>query len=175
MRLLTVSIFQSLLLGAGGIGTLGLLALFPSNAVLIAERYFTLNVSDKAVYVALYYGMTCTIVCGLPFHLVAILGTRHRYLIMACLVSSVIVSLHLAIAWLTSLICTVAVEANIMLQVLMGSTFLFSQVAVVAALVSTLKTRNWEEAIGLHSADIVSRQESKQSTVDLVVICPQSS
>ena len=61
-----------------------------------------------------------------------------------------------------------------MLQVLLGSVLLFSQVAVVAVLVSTLKTRNWEEAIGLHSGDLVSRQESKQSTVDLgVVIRPQ--
>ena len=66
-------------------------------------------------------------------------------------------------------------ECSLRLQVILGATLLFLQLAVMASLTSTLKTRNWEEAIGLHSADFVSRQESKQSTVDLVVICPQSS
>jgi hypothetical protein len=81
----------------------------------------------------------------------------------------------LAIVWMASLICTEAVEANVMLQVVLGSVLLFSQGGVVAALASTLKARNWEEAIGLHSANFVIRQESKLSTVDDVFIFPQDS
>ena len=84
-------------------------------------------------------------------------------------------STTLAIVWMASLICTVAVEANVMLQVVLGSVLLFSQGGVVDALASTLKTRNWEETIGLHSANYVIRQESKLSTVDDVVIFPQDS
>ena len=85
------------------------------------------------------------------------------------------ISTSLAIVWMASLICTVAVEANVMLQVVLGSVLLFSQGGIVAALASTLKTRNWEETIGLHSANYVIRQESKLSTVDDVVIFPQDS
>ena len=71
-----VCILQSLLLGAGGIGTLGLLALFPPAREEIAQRYFTLKISDKWANGLIYYGLACIIVCGVPFNLVAILGRR---------------------------------------------------------------------------------------------------
>ena len=99
--------------GAGGIGTLSLLALFPPARAEIAQRYFTLDISDETANGVLYYGLACIILCGLPFNLLGILGTRRRCLIVCCLVSSVIVSLHLVIIWIASLICTVAIDANI--------------------------------------------------------------
>ena len=60
-----------------------------------------------------------------------------------------------------------------MLQVVLGSALLFSQGGVAAAVASALQTRNWEEAIGLHSVDFIMRQESKLSTVDFVEVYPE--
>ena len=88
-------IFQSVLLGAGVIGTLGLLAFFPTARDQIAERYFSLKISEKGAHVTIYYGLASTILCWLPFNLVAILGTRNRWLIMSCMVSTAIFSLHI--------------------------------------------------------------------------------
>ena len=88
-------IFQSVLLGAGVIGTLGLLAFFPTARDQIAERYFSLKISEKGAHVTIYYGLASTILCWLPFNLVAILGTRKRWLIMSCMVSTAIFSLHI--------------------------------------------------------------------------------
>ena len=62
--------------GAGGIGTLSLLALFPPARAEIAQRYFTLDISDETANGVLYYGLACIILCGLPFNLLGILGTR---------------------------------------------------------------------------------------------------
>ena len=149
-------LYQSLLMGSLVLASLWILALFPQKMTdhfpVISRVGLYSRSRDSLSYYATYYCLASSIFWTLPYVLMSILGTRSYCLVVCCSISNVVILLHFAVLWLSALLCGV----NYMLQIIVTSALLLSQVFVTIILGCTVQTRI-QETYNLHTVQIVQQ------------------
>ena len=157
-------ILQALFLGACVNGSLFILAFYPRTVM----QHIPILINKRVSKYAVYYGLPFSTLTLIPFLLVSMLGTRSKSLIICCMISNALVFLHLAILWIACLIVDGPIKGTEMIiPLVVGIVVLTFQILTATAILSTLQTRNWEEAIALHSAQFLRREKNENELVIL--------
>ena len=159
-------LYQSLLMGALVMASLWILALFPQETTqifpVISRMGLYSRSSNSLAHYATFYCLGSAVFWTLPYVLVSILGTRTYCLVAACSLSNVVILLHFAVLWISAMLCGV----NYLLQIIIASVLLVSQVLVTIILGCALQNR-LHETDDLFSVRIIRGNPALQSQIRL--------
>ena len=151
-------LYQSLLMGSLVMGSLWIFALFPQTTAEyfpVISRVGLYTSRYSLAHYATYYCLASSIFWTLPYVLVSICGTRSYCLLVCCGVSNVVIFLHLAMLWISALLCGLGYPV----QIIATSFLVVSQILVTITLSCTLQSR-FRESDDMHTVQLVPQPQS---------------